>query len=85
MSSDGKYLVSIMQANELMYWYWEKGKLLASVSLKKDVIVNQIGFYASDVTNILVLDDRSLVNYRYFEGNMQIESNVYNLKPVSII
>ena len=82
-SPDSKYLASQGGKPEwtLMYWMWEKSKVMASVKAsnpQSNAPVTQVAFNPQDNTVVSVVGQGTLKVFRFTEGNLKLLHNPKN-------
>jgi WD40 repeat protein len=78
-SSDSKYLLSQGGAPDysLIYWSWEKGKIMANIDVKPptgpqaNATVNQVSFNPQDNTQICAIGNGLFKMFRYAESALK--------------
>ncbi|CAF1015427.1 unnamed protein product, partial [Adineta ricciae] len=83
-SSDSKYLLTQGGApdHSLIYWSWEKGKVMASIDIKSTTTsqvptaVNQVSFNPQDNTQICAIGNGIFKMFRYNESILKPSQNL---------
>ncbi|KAH3831997.1 cilia- and flagella-associated protein 57-like [Dreissena polymorpha] len=80
-SPDSKYLVAQGAKPDytLLYWTWEKSKVMASIRLAGPPIY-QVSFNPQDNTQLCVVGNGIFKNFRYSEGNLKV-FNIQKVEP----
>jgi hypothetical protein len=83
-SSDSKYLLTQCGAPDytLIYWSWEKGKVMASIDIKPttgsqtNTTVNQVSFNPQDNTQICVVGHGIFKMFRYNDSTLKLSQSL---------